>query len=175
MLDNVDDHQFLLDQATITSTSKTSAKSLHAYLPQSERGSILLTSRSRDSAQELVEQRDIILVEPMNEALALTLFEKKLGNHGDVDAVAELAAALEYMPLAIVQAASYIVQRAPRCSVAQYLDMFRRSDHDKMSLLNYEAGRLRRDPEARNSILITWQISFEHLRQSRPSAAELLS
>ena len=29
--------------------------------------------------------------------------------------------------------------------------------------------------EAQNSIIITWQISFEHIRRSRPSATDLLS
>jgi hypothetical protein len=79
------------------------------------------------------------------------------------------------MPLAIVQAAAYIKQRAPRCSPQQYLEEFRKSDKRKTSLLNHEAGHLRRDPEAKNSILITWQISFDHLRDTRPSAADLLS
>jgi hypothetical protein len=32
------------------------------------------------------------------------------------------------MPLAIVQAASYIRNRAPRCSVSQYLRDFRKND-----------------------------------------------
>lgn len=64
----------------------------------------------------------------------------------------ELAEALEFMPLALAQAAAYIQQRAPRCSVQQYLNAYRRSDKEKTSLLNQEAGRLRRDQEATNSI-----------------------
>ncbi|KAK0113068.1 hypothetical protein ONS95_014774 [Cadophora gregata] len=87
----------------------------------------------------------------------------------------DLAAALEYMPLAIIQAAAYISQRAPRCSVSEYLDQFRKSDREKTSLLDNQAGHLRRDREAANSIIITWHISFEHIRQSKPSAADLLS
>lgn len=39
----------------------------------------------------------------------------------------------------------------------------------------YEAGQLRRDRDAKNSIIITWQISFDHIQQERPSAANLLS
>ena len=65
----------------------------------------------------MVEQSDIIAVEPMDEAHALALFEKKLGKQGESQDVAELAATLEFMPLAIVQAAAYISQRAPRSSV----------------------------------------------------------
>jgi hypothetical protein len=51
----------------------------------------------------------------------------------------------EFMPLAIVQAAAYISQRAPRSSVQQYLEEFRKSDRKKRSLLNHEAGHLRRE------------------------------
>jgi hypothetical protein len=79
------------------------------------------------------------------------------------------------MPLAIVQATSYISRRAPRSSVRQYLEQFRKNDRKKASLLDYVGGELRRDREAKNSIIITWQISFEHIRQLRPSAADLLS
>src|SRR6266480_5691355 len=37
------------------------------------------------------------------------------------------------------------------------------------------ATDLRRDEEASNSILCTWKISFERIREERPSAADLLS
>lgn len=114
-------------------------------------------------------------VEPMAESHALALFDKKLGLLNDIEVIAELAAALELMPLAIVQAAAYISQRAPWYSVRQYLEDFRKNDRKKTSLLNYEGGHLRRDPEAKNSIIITWQISFEHIHQTRPSATDLLS
>jgi tetratricopeptide (TPR) repeat protein len=38
-----------------------------------------VTTRSREVALKLVEQRDIITVELMDEAHALALFEKKFG------------------------------------------------------------------------------------------------
>lgn len=123
----------------------------------------------------MVEDSDIIPVEPMDETHAITLFEKKLGAQAASEDVIQLTAALEFMPLAIVQAAAYIKQRLPRLSVTQYLETFRRSDHQKTSLLQYEGGQLRRDREAKNSILITWQISFDYILQGSPSAADLLS
>ncbi|KAI4194623.1 MAG: hypothetical protein LQ350_007678 [Teloschistes chrysophthalmus] len=126
-------------------------------------------------ASKLVEERDIIVVEPMAQSHALALFEKKLGRLGDGSDAAELVAALEHMPLAIVQSAACIRQRAPRYSVRQYLDDFRISDSNKSSLLNYEGAQLRRDWQAKNSIIITWQISFEYVRRKWPSAADLLS
>ena len=173
ILDNINDTHFLVD-AQLGDPDRV-PRLLREYLPQSQNGSILITSRNREAALKLVEQSDIIAVEPMDEAQALALFEKKLGKQGESQDVAELAAALEFMPLAIVQAAAYISQRAPRCSVRQYLEEFQKSDRKKTSLLNYEGGQLRRDWEAKNSIIITWQISFDYIRQTRLSAANLLS
>ena len=180
ILDNVDDAGFLLDtqgpnHGQLGGLDNMNSRPLREYLPPSQNGSILITSRSREAALSLVEQSGIIAIDPMNETHALALFETKLGTHSNRKDVVDLAAALEFMPLAIVQAAAYISQRAPRCSVRQYLERFWKSDHKKTSLLNYEGGHLRRDREARNSIITTWQISFDHIRQARPSAADLLS
>ncbi|KAG9244048.1 hypothetical protein BJ878DRAFT_567920 [Calycina marina] len=111
----------------------------------------------------------------MDMANSLALFDKKLEWHDDSENINELAAILEHMPLAIVQAAAYISQRVPRYSVSQYLQDFQRSASKRTSLLNSDGGQLRRDGEAKNSIIITWQISFEHIREIRPTAADLLS
>jgi tetratricopeptide (TPR) repeat protein len=162
-------------QAAQTLRYVITSRPLREYLPQSQNGSILITSRSREAALKLVEESDIIAVEPMDEAHALALFEKKLGKQGESQDVAELAAVLEFMPLAIVQAAAYISQRAPRHSVRQCLEEFRKSDRKKASLLNHEGGQLRQDRQAKNSIIVTWQISFDYILQTRPSAADLLS
>ncbi len=42
-------------------------------------------------------------------------------------------------------------------------------------LLEYDAGDLRRDGGASNSVLTTWRISFDYIRLKRPSAADLLA
>ncbi|KAI8930738.1 hypothetical protein NX059_012346 [Plenodomus lindquistii] len=184
VLDNVDDARFLLsgqakgdgqDQGQGQTSAQVIRKPLREYLPRCKRGSILVTTRNKEAALKLVEQRDIISVEPMDEAQALALFDKKLEARGDSSDVDELAAVLEYMPLAIVQATAYILQRGPRCSVAKYLDEYRKSERKRASLLNYDEERLRRDWEAKNSIIVTWQISFEYIQETRPSAAGLLS
>jgi len=126
-------------------------------------------------ALKLVAHRDIIDVQPMDKPDAVALLERKLGLESKGEDIGKLAEALEFIPLAIVQAAAYIRERAPRCSVEQYIEKFYKSDRAKISLLDYEAGQLRRDADAKNSIIITWQISFDHLLQVRPSAADLLS
>jgi hypothetical protein len=174
VLDNVDDACFLLDRPA--ATSKMASKPLRAYLPHCERGSILVTTRNMEAALELVDDRNnVIAVEPMDKPSALTLLERKLEAPGDSSEIAELVAVLEYMPLAIVQAAAYISNYLPRYSVAKYLDEYRKSERKRTSLLEFEKGKLRRDWDATNSIIVTWQMSFEYIRQTQPSAAELLS
>ncbi|CAN9236433.1 unnamed protein product [Alternaria alternata] len=163
--------------STSTSTSSSGLqRHLSEYLPPSRHGSVLVTSRTRHAAMQIVEDSDVMPIEPMHDAAAHALLYTKLGDKVDRgDGIAELAAALEYMPLALVQAAAYIRERAPRSSVRQYLVEYRESDNRKTSLLNRAAGHLRRDKAASNSVLLTWQISFEHIRSSRRSAADLLS
>ncbi|CZR68212.1 related to kinesin light chain [Phialocephala subalpina] len=181
ILDNVDDAGFLVKAQSTDQDEQTNGigsgnlRPLVAYLPQCPNGSILITTRSKGAALKLVERRDIIAVEPMGRTDALALFANKLGGHDDGDNAAELIAALEFMPLAIVQAAAYISEMAPRYSVREYLRDFQKSDRKRTSLLNHENEHLRRDPEAKNSIITTWQISFDHIREIRPSAADLLS
>ncbi|CCD34122.1 similar to kinesin light chain [Botrytis cinerea T4] len=180
ILDNADDASFLVQAQSKgrdgqTSNNIENTRPLITYLPHCPNGSILVTTRSRDAALKLVEQRDIIAIGPMGMVEALALVEKKLEKCDNNDNTAELVEALEFMPLAIVQAASYISKRMPRYSLQDYLKDFRKSDRKRTSLLDRDSEQLRRDWEAKNSILITWQISFDYIRKIRSTAADLLS
>ncbi|KAF2715872.1 hypothetical protein K431DRAFT_199417, partial [Polychaeton citri CBS 116435] len=145
--------------------------------PNSPNGSMLITTRHRLVAQRFADGVNVIALDP-DESHARELLQKKLKHSGPAYSVQALAAALEYMPLAIVQATAYINHRAPRCSAEEYLQELSRSDRARSSLLKEQPAELelRRDlHEAKNSILLTWQISFEHLRSTRQTAADLLA
>ncbi|KAM3502994.1 hypothetical protein MY10362_004475 [Beauveria mimosiformis] len=180
ILDNVDDSSFLkkpspnIDGA-VTAINDAYSRELISYIPSCQHRSVLITSRSRGAALQLVKHANIIAVKPMNKKDTLRLFQNKLGQNDDETYTIKLAAALEYMPLAIVQAAAYVLQMRPRYSLQSYLAEFRKSDRRKARLLSSKGGELRRDAQAKNSILITWQISFDYIRETRPSAADLLS
>jgi Tetratricopeptide repeat len=181
ILDNADDARWLLKPYTTSGAAPASGshngstRSLWEYLPESQNGSVLVTTRSRSVALKLVEERDIIAVEPMDEAHAVALFERKLLVESDREDTIELVAALEFIPLAIVQAAAYINQTTPRCSVRKYIDMFQKTDRSKTRLLTYEAGQLRRDRKAKNSTIVTWQGVFNYICREQLSAANPLS
>jgi tetratricopeptide (TPR) repeat protein len=181
VLDNLDDDAVLSIPQPAASRAQSGDRDdqlrrpLLAYLPQSQNGVILITTRTKSVATKLVEPRDVIVVDPMTDIDAIMLLKKKLDMPVDDSDLQELASILEYMPLAIVQAAAYTQQKGARYSIRQYIKAFQRNEKQKMSLLNYEAGHLRRDPEAKNSITITWQISFDDIREKWPSSADLLS
>ncbi|KAL8934723.1 MAG: hypothetical protein Q9216_005761 [Gyalolechia sp. 2 TL-2023] len=181
ILDNLDDLELLARPCerrpmTDTDDSIPKATPIPLLIPQTQNGSILITSRNRNAAFQLTgNHQDIINVEPMDESSALQLLRTRVKEEiVDGDAV-RLVQALDYMPLAISQAGAFVSQRAPRITVSRYLNDFRKSKQYQASLLNRDAGDIRRDHSANNSIITTWQMSFENVRAQRPSAAWLLS
>ncbi|KAH7122351.1 putative kinesin [Dendryphion nanum] len=177
VLDNVDDVEvFYPKRKGKRDKCEDMVAPLATYLPQSRNGSILVTSRSRDAAARIVGgSKHIKEVDVMDSDQAVQLLWNKLDDASDEGSIASLARALDYVPLAIDQAAAYINRGAPRVTVSRYLDDFWRNDRKRTSLLNRDAGDLRRDESASSSVLITWQMSFEQIREKRPSAADLLS
>ncbi|RMZ89960.1 hypothetical protein DV736_g2790, partial [Chaetothyriales sp. CBS 134916] len=169
ILDSADDADVFYG-AAVTLDSKP----LASYLPQSRNGSILVTTRNKDLARRLTGYNGIIEVGTMVEAEALLLLKKKLGTT-ELNEATELVRTLEYVPLAINQAAGYIRARAPRSSLKKYLADFRESERKRTRLLGHDGGDLRRDGSASNAVLTTWQISFEHIHSKRRSAADILS
>jgi hypothetical protein len=135
----------------------------------------LVTSRSKDAATRLTGgYNDIWEVLTMDKVQSLQLLRNKLQDASSVESAAELVHALHYMPLAITQAAAYINRRA-HMTIKGYLREFNESSKKKESLLNWETSDLRRDVIASNSVVTTRQMSFERIREERPSAADFLS
>jgi hypothetical protein len=148
---------------------------LASLLPQSDHGSILVTSRNRDVAAKLVgRDKDIIRIESMTQDQGVELLRNKLLCPLDEHA-SELLAALDYIPLAIAQAAAYINKCFPQMTLASYVRELNTNDKSRAKLLSQAANDLRSDGDASNSILTTWQITFERIREENPSAADLLS
>ncbi|SPJ87082.1 related to kinesin light chain [Fusarium torulosum] len=176
VLDSADNSDVLFH-----STSRgNDGQKLVEYLPQTPNGSILITTRNRDLAFRLTGTIQAIHeIGPMTEGEALKLLENRLGTLSNANIAAELVRSLDLIPLAISQATAYIQMRAPRTSLVQYLTEFQRSESKRAKLLSRDDGDLRRDLRqdggASNAILTTWQVSFDHIRSRRPSAADLLS
>ncbi|KAL8784774.1 MAG: hypothetical protein Q9195_008910, partial [Heterodermia aff. obscurata] len=182
VLDNVD------DETTFTSVDRTKHSQnpsepyedhdLYEWLPQVSHGSILVTSRNRVAARDIVNEDDCIIpVDRLPDSDALCLLRRKLPRDKSPDEDAkELLRLLEHLPLAITQAAAYISKGAGRMTISRYLGLFR---SDQLRYLELAANDIRRDAnhldkDFSNSVLKTWYITFRHLKEHHPDAAENL-
>ncbi|KAK3201035.1 hypothetical protein GRF29_213g764680 [Pseudopithomyces chartarum] len=176
ILDNVDDvDMFYPKQAHASDRFGSPSTSLAEYVPQCRNGSILITSRNKDAAARLAGGYPRIKgVTALSEHQALQLLRNKLHNESDSEGAVQLLRTLGYLPLAITQAAAYINRHAPQVTIQNYLNKFHRSIKNRESLLNQDAGDLRRDRSASSSVVATWQLTFKRVRKERRSAADLL-
>jgi hypothetical protein len=140
-------------------------------------GSVLLTTRDRKAASWLstgytsVIPVNLMQQEEADQLLCINIPEG-LSTSSDR---AELVKELDYLPLAITQAAAYISAKAIRISVTKYLMLYRQDEQNQCRLLDEESGDLRRDPGVPHSVIRTWQISFDQIKRNEPQATELLS
>ncbi|KAJ5745111.1 hypothetical protein N7520_010293 [Penicillium odoratum] len=178
VLDNADD-----DKKFFSSDVSHERGPLVSFLPQAAHGSMLITSRNGRAARNLVGNNShVITVQPMNEAESLALLRVRIpapqfGDSGEPDEDEKaLVEALEYIPLAITQAGSYIANRFPLTTVSAYLRLFHEGESKQTRLLqNEDSTDLRRDPSIRYAVITTWQLSFEQIRHERPAATDLLA
>lgn len=182
IVDNADETECFFDyhigQAQPESKEKRGA--VAGFIPKTGNGTVLFTSRNHKLAVRLVgKDQRAIKIDVMSEKEALDLLETKLTRipEEELEQRAALCEALDRFPLAISQAAAYINEmREPR-PIPRYLELLEDlpEQEDDTHVLNGDAGELGRDEHASNSILRTWQISFNYLQRQEPSAANLLS
>ena len=180
VVDNVDNESLFFrvqrQDAQSASSRNARGRSIFAdFLPQSQNGSVLITSRNLDVALRLIgRDNDIIRIRRMSRDQVLELLRNKLSRPLDGPAT-DLLAALDYMPFAIARAATYINRRWPRTTIASYTRELGTGDKQREKLLSQAIADLNGDVDAPNSVLATLQISFKRIREDRPSAANLLS
>jgi hypothetical protein len=171
ILDNADDLSVLFDN-----NAATDSLPLASYLPKTAHGRILITSRSLDVTEKLTGGHKAILrISTMADTETLQVFQNTLDRDFQEEEALELVHALDCIPLAVKQAASYINRRGHRVSIRSYIKSVRDNVTKKKKLLLHDSGDIRRSESASNSIVLTWQITFNHIRQEHPAAASLLS
>lgn len=135
--------------------------SLIKYIPQMGKGHIIITSRNRNWS-EIGEDITIDVFEK-EEAIEFLLKRSRLEDKYGAE---ELAYELGYLPLALEQAASYIINKGK--TISSYLELLKRYQiklFEKSSkLLSYE-----------QNVATTWNISFENIRDKMPEAQSLLN
>ncbi|KAL9072661.1 MAG: hypothetical protein Q9157_005014 [Trypethelium eluteriae] len=81
-----------------------------------------------------------------------------------------LAASLDYLPLALVQAASYI--QRPGMDIQKYLTLLK---SDPLSILSKPFVAVGRLADVPHALAATWNVTFKHLRAHHYRAAKLFS
>ncbi|KAK2024403.1 phosphorylase superfamily protein [Colletotrichum zoysiae] len=150
---------------------------LYSYLPQSENGVTLFTTRLRDLALSVADDA-VVDLDAMSRDDAMELFGRSLHQHRqgllqDSDSTLKLLDFLTCLPLAITQASAYL-NRNRHVSVARYLELLHGTEQTRMSTLSREFDDRTRYPKSRNAIATTWLVSFDQIQQTDSYATELL-
>ena len=174
ILDNADD-QAVFESRLPSNGSFEQSTPLIRYLPHSQQGSIIITTRDKRVGERLTFREKPLIVSSFDEHMAKALLRSRLDQSIDwvENDIVELIEALDFLPLAVTQAASFISEN--NIAVKNYTDIIRASDSGLTNLLNQDLIDLRRDFDASSSIIRTWQVSFDQIRIQKPRAAELLS
>jgi nucleoside phosphorylase/tetratricopeptide (TPR) repeat protein len=149
---------------------------LSDYVPWSRTGSVLFTTRFTKVASKLAMQ-NVIRVPELDEAGALELLSERLVDKSllqNRDQAALLLKQLTYLPLAIVQAASYINENC-LSSLADYLSLLSAKEEEVIDLLSEEFEDDWRPHHNTNPVAATWLISFERVQRTNRLATDILS
>ncbi|UPK92991.1 hypothetical protein LCI18_003926 [Fusarium solani-melongenae] len=167
VVDNAD------DMAILDGSAETDG--LLDFLPQSEAGRILFTTRSQKVAVTAARNAVVRLSEMSTEE-ASTFLQRSLIRSDqvlDAEVLTELLEQLTHLPLAIAQAAAYMNMN--QVAVWDYLQLFRNTDQPTINLLNSRLRDKTHHDRSQGAAATTWIISFKQIRQWAPHAAYLLS
>lgn len=169
IFDNADDLDLWVD-------SNPSAKDgIMNYLPKSDQGMVIFTTRSRRVAHHLAST-EIIGISEMDEQRAIAVLRNSLVNKDlldDQENTRELVRRLTFLPLAIVQAGSFINQN--ETDVAGYIHILDGQEQGAIDLLSEDFEDEGRYKSIRNPIADTWFASFQNLAKQNQLAAQCLS
>lgn len=164
-----------MDDPDVLSPGSTSSgeSSLAGLLPRVDHGSVLITSRLRTAALNMIgshEFDNIIDVDIMNDVEAEQLLKSRIPSHlYESNSAKALIKELENIPLAITQAAAAINYNLSE-SISDYLDRFLMG---RIRIVSVPDPR--RDFDSSAAVFVTWQLSFEQIKKTSQSASELLS
>jgi tetratricopeptide (TPR) repeat protein len=165
VVDNADDHDLVF--------GSQDQPGVENFLPHSESGSILLTTRSRQVAEEFA-QSEVVELDQMSTEEAMCFFEKSMIRKDDAKntaLVAKLLDHLMHLPLAIAQAAAYINQT--KMPIQNYLSLLLGADAARVFSREFKDNT--RYKSSQNAIATTWLMSFEQIRKQNDTAIEILA
>ena len=174
VLDNVDDLDifsagFNHDDAQ---AEKVKSPELMRFVPTAQTGTVLFTTRDQSIRGRLVSPTQGIDANTVTEADALTMLRRLGGLSSAPEREAEqlkLVNTLEKLPLAIAQAAAYLLQY-PEESIDSYI-----ADILSGQLLGEEFYDIYRRPTVPNSVLRTWTMSMKKIANISTESLRILN
>ena len=167
ILDNADDKELIFGSSHVRSQAREPQPTnmpLIKYIPQTSFGALIITTRDKRVGESIVNrvQGSLITVAGFNFDDSMQLVRN---NYADAKSWNEtearkLFSCLNYLPLAISQAAAYISEQG--IDLSSYLELLLPLKDDAKDLLEqpfYDPGR---DPEIQNSILETCKFFSPH-------------
>ncbi|KFA75735.1 hypothetical protein S40288_04987 [Stachybotrys chartarum IBT 40288] len=144
------------------------------FLPKTENGRILVTTRLVNVAMEATGPKPLLLDE-LGLGEAKRLLSKVLLNEKQLEderMVASFVKKLAYFPLALCQAAAYMNQNS--ITMARYLQLCTDTDGSLVDLLGSALSSGVHLSDSQRAVATTWIISFEQIVAADTRAADLL-
>lgn len=166
IVDNADDVEVL--------EGRDSEKGILDYLPESESGLTLFTTRDKKTAHALTGN-GIVEVEKLDLETASDLFKKMLTRRDLIykePVIGKLQVELDCLPLAITQAAAYI--NINPVSIEEYLAHLESTESNLVYIMSEEMRDHTRYKDAANAVAKTWFVSFDQIVRQNVQAAGLL-
>ncbi|KAK3896550.1 P-loop containing nucleoside triphosphate hydrolase protein, partial [Staphylotrichum tortipilum] len=147
---------------------------LGRHIPECAHGSVLVTTRNKEAGSRLTRGGRPIEVKNMDDGESKELLKTKLEEDNiDPSDIAALSSRLEHLPLALVQAAAFMLEKS--VSISKYLELLDKSDQDLADLLSRDFETVGRDSETPRAVTETWILSFDQILQQNPFAGDLLA
>ncbi|KAK2666295.1 hypothetical protein RAB80_017952 [Fusarium oxysporum f. sp. vasinfectum] len=180
VIDNADDRQLFSQPQHIQDSIKAPVSATGAdgglgrYIPECAHGSVLATSRNKQTALRLSRIKCPIEVNSMTNHEADRLIHSILEDDEiSVEETSLLAARLEHLPLALVQAAAFIQENT--ISIGRYVQLLDESGIALVDCLSEPFETVGRDSDTPHAVTATWIISFEQIERQDSFAGEVLS
>lgn len=164
-----------IDNADNMDMWSPSSPNFKSFIPSSSLGFTLFITRNLQLATKVVGP-DIIMVPEMPQDIAVTLLKQSLVRRelmNDTECAIKVVSQLQGLPLAIIQAVSYVNENS--ISLETYLSLFHDTEGSTVELLSQEFGDEWRQVETLNPITRTWLISFKEIQRANQLAIDVLS
>ncbi|KAF4342967.1 hypothetical protein FBEOM_3057 [Fusarium beomiforme] len=174
VIDNADDMQIFFSHNESSNLRLKAENSLGQFIPQCAHGNVLITTRNMQAGSRLTKGKAPIEVDKMDEHEAIQLLRQGLHQEDESEQdLLQLSSRLEFLPLALVQAAAFIQENS--ITVSEYLELLDGNEDDLVELLSEEFETVGRDSGTPRAVAQTWMVSFQQIERQHLFASEVLS